>query len=142
MVATFTVPEYPGRVFTARLATTARAITPQTGAQTIQLQIDNTDGALKPGAYAQVRFNLPAGSGAIRAPASALMFRDTGMAVAVIGPDGRVAFRPITIGRDLGSSVEVATGLSPTDRVIDNPPDSLRAGDAVRIARPQQSRES
>jgi len=134
MNATFTVPEYPGRVFTAQLAATADAVTPQTGTQTIQLQIDNADHALKPGDYAQVHFTLPADSGAIRAPASVLQFRDAGMSVAVIGPDGRVAIKPITIGRDLGSTVEIASGLTASDRVIDNPPDSLRAGDAVKIA--------
>ena len=127
MTATFTVPEYPGRTFTANLATTADAITPQTGAELIQLQIDNADHGLKAGDYAQVRFALPADSAALQAPASALMFRDAGMAVAVIGPDGRVAIKPITIGRDLGTSVEVATGLSASDRVIDNPPDDLRS---------------
>ena len=134
MTATFTVPEHPGRVFTAQLAATADAVTPQTGTQTIQLQIDNTDRALKPGDYAQVHFPLPADSGAIRVPASALMFRDAGMTVAVIGPDGRVAIKPIFIGRDLGTTVEIAAGLTTADRVIDNPPDSLRAGDTVRIA--------
>jgi len=134
MTATFTVPEYPRRTFTAQLAATADAVTPQTGAQTIQLQIDNTDRALKPGDYAQVHFTLPADHGAIRAPASALMFRDTGMSVAVVGADGRVVIKPVTIGRDLGSTVEVGSGLSPTDRIIDNPPDSLRPGDAVQIA--------
>jgi RND family efflux transporter MFP subunit len=134
MTAAFTVPEYPGRVFTAQLAASAHAIAPQTGTQTIQLQIDNKDLVLKSGDYAQVRFALPVSSTAIRAPASALMFRDAGMSVAVIGPDGRVAIKPITIGRDLGAAVEVAYGLSPTDRVIDNPPDSLRPGDRVKIA--------
>jgi RND family efflux transporter MFP subunit len=134
MTATFTVPEHPGQVFTAQLAAAADAVTPQTGTQTIQLQIDNTDQALKPGDYAQVHFTLPIDASAIRAPASALMFRDAGMAVAVIGPDGRVAIKPVAIGRDLGSTVEIASGLTTADRVIDNPPDSLRAGDAVRIA--------
>ena len=134
MTATFTVPEYPRRTFTAQLAATADAVTPTTGAQTIQLQIDNADKALKPGDYAQVHFTLPADHGAIRAPASALMFRDTGMSVAVIGADGRVAIKPVTIGRDLGSTVEIASGLSPSDRIIDNPPDSLRPGDEVQIA--------
>ncbi|MDR3511537.1 MAG: efflux RND transporter periplasmic adaptor subunit [Caulobacteraceae bacterium] len=134
MTASFTVPEYPGRTFTAILAATAQAVTPQTGAQLIQFQIDNGDKALKPGDYAQVKLNLPANAAAIRAPASALLFRDQGMQVAVIGPDGRVAIKPITIGRDLGTTVEIASGLTAQDRVIDNPPDSLRAGDQVRIA--------
>jgi RND family efflux transporter MFP subunit len=134
MSATFTVPEHPGRTFTANLATTADAITPQTGTLLIQLQIDNADHGLKAGDYAQVRFSLPAGGGAIQAPASALMFGDKGMSVAVIGPNGKVAIKPITIGRDLGTTVEIASGLSASDRVIDNPPDSIRAGDAVRVA--------
>ena len=134
MTAIFTVPEYPRRTFTAQLAATADAVTPTTGAQTIQLQIDNSDKALKPGDYAQVHFTLPADHGAIRAPASALMFRDTGMSVAVIGGDGRVVIKPVTIGRDLGATVEIASGLNPSDRIIDNPPDSLRPGDQVQVA--------
>jgi hypothetical protein len=55
------------------------------------------------------------------------------MAAATVGPDGRVVIKPLIIGRDLGSTVEIASGLSPADRIIDNPPDSLRQGDAVRV---------
>lgn len=134
MKASFMVPEYPARTFTANLATAARAVTPQNGAQLVELQADNPDGALKPGDYAQVKFDLPADANAIRTPASALMFRDSGMSVAVVGPDGRVAIRPVTIARDLGTNVEIASGITRADRVIDNPPDSLKAGDLVRVA--------
>jgi RND family efflux transporter MFP subunit len=137
MTASFTVPEYPGRSFVANLAASADAITPQSGTLLIQLQIDNADRALKPGDYAQVHFSLPPQAGAIQVPATALMFRDAGMSVAVIGPNGRVAMKTVTIGRDLGATVEIASGLTTADRVIDNPPDSLRAGDQVRIAGPQ-----
>ncbi|HLZ82241.1 MAG TPA: efflux RND transporter periplasmic adaptor subunit [Caulobacteraceae bacterium] len=137
MTASFTVPEHPGQVFTATVAASADAITPQTGSLLIQLQIDNTAHQLKPGDYAQVRFDLPPDDGAIRAPASALMFRDSGMSVAVAGPDGRVAIKPVTLGRDFGATVEIAYGLAATDRVIDNPPDSLRAGDLVRVSAPR-----
>ena len=115
MTAQFTVPEYPGRSFTANLAASADAITPQSGTLLIQLQIDNADRVLKPGDYAQVHFTLPASAGAIQAPASALMFRDAGMAVAVVGPDGRVAIKPITIARDLGTKVEISSGLTAAD---------------------------
>jgi multidrug efflux system membrane fusion protein len=134
MTANFTVPEHPGRSFVASLAASADAITPQSGTLLIQLQIDNSDHALKPGDYALVRFSLPTQSGAVLIPASALMFRDSGMSVAVIGSNGRVAMRPVTIGRDLGATVEIASGLTSAERVIDNPPDSLRPGDQVRIA--------
>jgi hypothetical protein len=63
-----------------------------------------------------------------------MMFRHSGMAVAVIGPDGRAALRPVTITRDLGFAVEIVGGLGPGDRVIDNPPDSIENGEAVHIA--------
>jgi len=134
MTATFAVPEYPGRTFVATLAASADAITPMSGTLLVQLQIDNTDGALKPGDYAQVRFKLPPQAGAIQVPSTALIFRDSGMTVAVLGPDGRVAIRPVTIGRDLGATVEIASGLTAADRIIDNPPDSLRNGDRVQVA--------
>jgi RND family efflux transporter MFP subunit len=134
MTASFMVPEYPGRSFVATLAASADAITPQSGTLLIQLQAENTDRALKPGDYAQVRFKLPAKSGTILVPSTTLMFRDAGMSVAVIGPDGRVAIKSVTIGRDLGSTVEITAGLAQADRVIDSPPDSLRPGDQVRIA--------
>ena len=134
LVATFTAPEFPGRTFSASLVTTATAIAPQTGTLLVQFQIDNADRALKPGDYVQVHFDLPATAAAIQAPPSALMFRDSGMAVAVVGPGGRAVIKPVTLGRDFGSTVEIATGLSASDRVIDNPPDSLRGGDEIRIA--------
>jgi RND family efflux transporter MFP subunit len=139
MTATFTVPEYPGRVFTATVTTDARAITTQSGTLLVQLQIDNSDGALKPGDYVQVDFHLAAASGTVKAPASALMFRESGMVVATVGADGRVAIKPVTIGKDMGATVEIASGLTPSDRVIDNPSDSLRQGDLVHIAPPAAS---
>ncbi len=135
MTASFTVPEHPGQVFTAQVSTSADAITPQSGTLNVQLQIDNTDHKLKPGDYAQVRFTLPPDNGAIRVPASALMFRDSGMSVAVLGPGGRVAIKSVSIGRDFGPTVEIAYGLTAADRVVDNPPDSLRPGDIVQLAR-------
>ena len=78
-----------------------------------------------------MHFKFPAANGVIRIPATALMFRDEGMVVAVVEGGDRVKIKPVDIRTDLGESVE-ATGLSPDDRVIDNPPDSLRAGDSVK----------
>jgi RND family efflux transporter MFP subunit len=136
MAATFTVPEYPDKVYSAAVMATADSVDAQTGTLLVQLQVDNGARALKPGDYAQVHFTLPAGINALRVPASALTFRDGGMAVATVGPNGRVAIKPITIGHDFGTYVEIASGLTRADRVIDNPPDSLRAGDEVHIANP------
>ena len=133
-VASLTVPDYPGRVFHATLATTAEAVSDQSGSLLVELHADNPDGALKPGDYAQVSFALPQASGQAQVPASALMFRHSGMSVAVVGPDDHVAMKPVTIGRDDGATVEISTGLGADDRVIDNPPDSLESGDLVRVA--------
>ena len=134
MSCTFTVPEYPDRTFTATLVTTSRAVTTQSGAQEVELQLDNPDGALKSGEYAQVKFSLPVQASGTQVPATALMFRQQGMVVAVLRPDGHVAIRPVTIANDLGTTVEVSNGLQPSDRIIDNPPDILRDGDLVRVA--------
>jgi RND family efflux transporter MFP subunit len=134
MTASLSVPEYPDRAFTATLVSTNGAVSEQSGAMLVELQIDNSGGALKPGDYAQVSFALPAQAGMMRLPASAMMFRRSGMAVAVVGADGRAAVRPVTIAQDLGSTVEIVGGLSPNDRVIDNPPDSIENGEPVHIA--------
>jgi RND family efflux transporter MFP subunit len=134
MTASFTVPEFPGQTFQAKLVTTADAITRASGTLLIQFQIDNHDQRLHPGAYAQVHIDLPANTKAVMVPASALTFRDSGMQVATVGNDNKVQFHNITIARDFGTSVELASGLSPDDRVINNPPDVLEPGDTVKIS--------
>jgi len=133
---TLAAPEYPGRTFQATLVSTSAAIAAQSGALTAEAQLDNPDGALKPGDYVQVAFKLPSPTGTVRLPASALVFGHDGMTVAVVGPRNRVVIRKVTIARDFGSSVEIATGLSPTDAVISNPPDSITTGELVRVAAP------
>jgi len=128
------VPEYPGRTFDATLVSTSGAVGAQSGSVLVELQMDNPDAALKPGEYAQVTFDLPPAAGAVQVPASALMFRQKGMAVGVVDAQGHASLRYIKIQRDLGSTVEIASGLGPTDRVINNPPDSLSDGELVRIS--------
>ena len=134
-MATLTAPEYPGQTFQAKLTSTSDAVGVQSGALLVELQMDNADNRLKPGEYVQARFNLPAAPNVLRVPASTLMLRTSGMEIAIVGTDDKAHLRPITIQRDLGVTVEISSGLVPTDRVIDNPPDSLVDGEAVKIAR-------
>jgi multidrug efflux system membrane fusion protein len=134
MAAHFTVPQHPGEVFTAALAANAESVNANTGTVLIQLMADNPNDLFHPGDYAQVTFDLPASRNSIQLPASALIFGDSGMEVAVAGADNHVKLKPVTIVRDYGTSVEVASTLARTDRVIDNPSDSLRAGDEVHVA--------
>lgn len=134
MAATLTLPEYPGRSFDARLTSSSGAVDAQSGAVLVQLQADNGDGALKPGAYAQVRFKVPAGSGnGVTLPGSAILYGNDGPTVAVVVGDGRVAVKPVTIARDEGNFVLLSSGVRRTDRVIDTPPDAIRSGDRVRV---------
>jgi multidrug efflux system membrane fusion protein len=140
--ATLTVPEYPGQTFTATVASTSDAISAQSGTLLVELQTDNSAGRLKPGEYAQVRFSLPATSGGVVLPASALMFRQKGEAVATVAANNRVAIKYITVAQDLGPTVQIASGLSPADRVIDNPPDSIADNDAVHVAAPGSGKGS
>mgnify|MGYP001185049041 FL=1 len=125
------VPEYPGRTFTAPIASTAGAVIPSSGATLIQLVVDNARGELLPGGYAEVTIPLADRDGGASIPASSLIFDGSGTHVALLGGDGRVHMQPVTITRDLGKTVEVI-GLTGAEQVIDSPPDSLRDGDAAQ----------
>lgn len=134
--ASFDLPQYPGRSFTATLATTSDALRAGSDTMQVELQADNADRALQAGAYCRVRFQLPGQAQAARIPATALAPTDQGAKVAVVGPVGRAVFRTVLLGHDFGDSVEVVAGLNPSDRVIDNPPETLQAGDLVRVMSP------
>ncbi|AHE52088.1 efflux RND transporter periplasmic adaptor subunit [Sphingomonas sanxanigenens] len=139
LTAKLSLPEYAGRAFSATVTRSAGAVDAQSGAVLVELQADNRDGALKPGAFAQVRFDVPT-AGGMRLPGSAVLYGNSGPTVAVVGGNGRVTVKPITISRDEGSVVEVATGLAAGDRVIDTPPDAIRSGDVVKVAAPAKGK--
>jgi RND family efflux transporter MFP subunit len=134
--AEVTFPERPGKTYPAQVISTADALDPNARTLQIELLVDNRNGDLFPGAYAQVRFDLPAVAGTLRLPATAFLFRSTSLQVAVVGADRRVALKDVTPGRDFGTSLEVLSGLNPNDAVIVNPSDSLASGTLVNIAKP------
>lgn len=134
MAATLTLPEYPGRDFRATLTRSAGAVDAQSGAVLVELQAENRDHALKPGAFAQVSFQVGAGHGnGVSLPGSAILYSNDGPAVAVVGRDGQVTVKPVTIARDEGAQVLLSAGVARGDRVIDTPPDAIRSGDKVRV---------
>ena len=133
-VADLTVPEYAGQTFKAVVVNSAQAVGAQSGAELVELQLDNAAGRIKSGDYAQVTFRLSSPQTTTRVAVTAIQYRHNGPVVAIVGPDSHVKIQPVTISRDLGSSVEIGAGLAPSDRVIDNPPESLADGDLVRIA--------
>ena len=132
--AQMTVPERPGRTFTATVEASSQSVDPSSGSTLVELAVDNASGELVPGAFANVRFNLPPPSATLSVPASALIFDSRGAQVATIGSDNRVVLKPVAVARDLGTVIEISSGLAASDRVIDSPPDGIGKGDPVRIA--------
>jgi RND family efflux transporter MFP subunit len=132
--ATFEMPQYPGRKFDAILVTTSKALNATSRSLLVELQADNSDGELLGGAYCRVDFQIPGDPNMVRLPATALMLVNRGVQVAVLGDGNKVVLKSIQLGRDFGDSVEVTAGLTPQDRVIDSPPETLRTGDSVELA--------
>lgn len=134
--ASIAVPDQPGKIYAATVEGSARAVNVATGTTLVQLSVDNAAGELLPGGYASVSFELSGGVQALRVPASALIFDQAGLRVATVGADNRVVMKPISIARDHGAFIEVASGIEPGDRVIATPPDGLIAGSPVRVLQP------
>lgn len=132
--ATLSLPQFQQRAFPATVVSDAGAVGDQTGALLVELEVQNPDGALKPGDFAQVRFAMPVAAGVVSVPSSALIFRRQGLQIATVTPDGRAHLHSAAVERDLGAQVELSGGVGPNDRVIDSPPDSLEDGDLVRVA--------
>jgi RND family efflux transporter MFP subunit len=139
LTAELHLPQYAGKTFKATVATTSSAINQSARTLLVELHAENHNDELQPGAYTQVTFELPSDPNIVHVPTSALIFRERGTEIAVVGPDDKVELKPVTIGRNLGTEVEIMSGLSPSDRVINSPPDSLGAGDEVRIAGQQSN---
>jgi RND family efflux transporter MFP subunit len=134
LTAELRLPQYPGKVFTARATTTTRSVNTSSRTLLVELQADNPDGLLQPGTYVEAQLNLPSDPNTVLIPASAILFRQHGLEVAVVGDDDKVTLKKIGLGRNLGVQVEVTDGLLLSDRIVDSPPDSLGFGDIVRIA--------
>ena len=133
-VAKFTVPEKPGKVFTASVQSMAQAINAGSGSMLIQLAADNSRGELLPGGYAQVSFDMPAHTEHLNIPPSALIFTKTGLQVATVNAENKVVIKPVVVAKDHGVRLELMSGLENTDRVIENPPDGVMQGDLVKVA--------
>lgn len=131
--AKISVPEREGSSYPAVVEAASGAVDVATGTTLLQLFVDNAAGELLPGGYANVRFELPGDTSRLHVPASALIFDRGGLYVATLDGENRVALKAVTIARDNGSTVEIATGLAPADRVIETPPDGIVAGSAVRV---------
>ena len=134
--ATFTVPEYAGKSFTATVVGLADSVNAASGTTLVQLLVDNAGHQLLPGDFVNLHFALPARAGALRVPASALIFDNKGLRLATVDSHNAVRFKSVAILQDLGSAVDIGSGLAGNERVIDTPPDGLVDGDHVEVSIP------
>jgi RND family efflux transporter MFP subunit len=134
-----TFPEHPGKTFQGTLVRTAKAIDPVTRTLLVEIDVNNRDDELMPGALAQVHFKAPAARPTFIVPAAALIFRREGLQLGTVvsssnGPVAHLA--QVVIGEDDGANVQIVSGLEAGDKVIQDPPDSLIEGEKVA---PQQA---
>ncbi len=131
-----TVQEAPGRIFRGTIARTAGALDPSSRTLVAEVRLNNRDGALRPGMFAQATIKVPHPFGSVVIPGPALLTNAQGTQVLLVGKDNKVHFRSITVGRDFGKVIEVTSGLSVGDQVISSPSDSLTEGETVKLAPP------
>jgi len=133
--AEMSVPEIPNRVFRPKVIRTAGVIASDSRTLLVELELDNPKGEVLAGGYAQVRFTGAKMKAALMLPANTVLFRPEGPQVAVVGPDGKVELRTVTLGRDFGPSIEILSGVSAKDQVIVSPGTSLETGTTVSVVK-------
>jgi RND family efflux transporter MFP subunit len=132
--ATISVPEHPDKTYSGTVEASAQAVDPSTGTTLMQLIVDNSAGEMMPGDYASIHLQIAAAANVLSVPSSALIFDAKGLSIATVDSGNRVLLKPVSIERDLGAVVELASGLAPNDRVIQNPPDGIGNGAEVGLA--------
>jgi multidrug efflux system membrane fusion protein len=138
---TITLQEFPGQKFFGTVARTAESIDPATRTLLTEVDVPNKDGRLLPGSLGEVHFSVGTGVNKVTVPVNAMLFRAEGPRVAVVGSDNKIQLRPINIGRDYGATLEILGGISPADRIVINPADSLEEGQQVNVAQPPSSQQ-
>ncbi len=142
MKACLELAELPGRNFCGKVVRTAGAVDPSTRTLLTEVDVPNPSKTLLEGEYAQVHFDAKVTGEHLSVPNNALLFRPNGTMVAVVGPDNKIDLKKLTIGRDLGASVEVVGGITSKDAFVINPPDSLDQGEQVKISPASASKGS
>ncbi len=133
-----TLEELPGQKFEGKVAHTADAIDPTTRTLLTEVDVPNQNGKLLPGSYGQVHFAQTTKVERVIVPVNAMLFRSEGPRLAVVGKDNKVQLRPIAIGKDFGSTLEILQGVTKDDAVIVNPADSIEDGQQVNVAAPEK----
>jgi RND family efflux transporter MFP subunit len=138
--ATLTLDEYPGRLFTGRIARNSSAIDASSRTLNVEIDVANPKAEILPGAYVFVHFKAPDQGMGLTLPSNTLIFRSAGLQVGVVR-NGRVQLTPVTISNDAGAFVQISSGLQASDFVILDPSDSLTSGQKVETKEVRNSAE-
>ena len=138
VIAELIFAELPGRTFTAKIVRTAGALDPGSRTLLTELAVDNARGEILAGAFGQVRFPTTAGKTKLTLPSNTLLIRAEGPFVGLVDAHGKVELRPVKLGHEFATSIEVLDGVGATERVILNPSDSLLSGTTVRVVEPSR----
>ncbi|MGH9744274.1 MAG: efflux RND transporter periplasmic adaptor subunit, partial [Candidatus Acidiferrum sp.] len=133
--------QYPGKTFQGKVVRTAEAIDPISRTLLTEVDVPNRNGQLFPGGYAQVHLQVKVAASRVQVPVNALLFRAEGLRAVVVDDNHVTHLRPLTIGRDFGTTLEVLQGLQPNDWIVVNPPDSINDGEKVRVTEVSQNHE-
>ncbi len=133
LTAEMTLDEFPNRKFPVKLVRTSGAMDPSTRTLLTEFEVDNRAGTLKPGSYAEVHLTMQATAKSLLIPVGAVLFRPEGAEVGVVDKDGKANLVRVTLGKDYGNQLEIISGISERDAVIETPPDSLTTGMVVRV---------
>jgi membrane fusion protein, multidrug efflux system len=136
ITATLHQPSQPGKSIEAKFLTTARAFDANTRTAVTELTVDNSNRTLWPGTYVDVVFRVPTDPAVLTMPEAALIFRADGAQVAIVDAQNRVHLRNVTLGQNLGQTVQVTSGLAAGDRLVNNPPAGLLDGESVQPVTP------
>jgi RND family efflux transporter MFP subunit len=142
VTATLTLPQYPGREFKGKLVRTSDSVDPTTRTLLAEVDVANRTGELLPGSYTQVHLNVSRAAPALIVPVSAVILQPDGLHVATVDENHRIHILNVTPGRDLGSTMEILSGLPEGKAVITNPPDSLTEGEEVRVVSPEKPKQA
>ncbi|MDE1152528.1 MAG: efflux RND transporter periplasmic adaptor subunit [Micavibrio sp.] len=126
--------EYPGRGFPAKMSRNASALDASTRTLRVEFSVDNSSEELLPGGYTEVHMKVATQASTMRLPVNTLLYRVDGVLVAILDKDGAAHLKPVTLGRDFGTEVEVTAGIDAGESVIVNPADSLVDGQKLRLA--------
>lgn len=138
-IATLTLPQYPGKTFQGKLVRSSNAVDPNTRTLLAEIDVDNRSGELLPGSYTEVHLHTANPQPALVVPISAVILQQDGLHIATVDQNNIAHVVGVIPGRDLGSAMEIVSGLAPGQPVIMNPPDSLMDGEKVRVvSRPGQ----